>query len=78
MTEKEAWLDWGKRCTEKVDPVCMPGLCLWSTRLPEMREHLQLFCPTGMTCDDYWWRWTPRGIAERATACCFLAAMCDD
>ena len=82
MTEKEAWLKIA-RTHEGIGP-CRVGLC-WSIRgLPgcncraAMRKRLRLLAPTR----DAVWFWPINNSRKtrdlRATACCFLAAMCND
>lgn len=85
MTEKEAWLKIGAEC---MDSDVLIFLChetshhprSWSTHFPAMRKRLALLVPERLydhpePCHDAWW-----GIQNevRATACGFLAAMCDD
>ncbi|KKK52010.1 hypothetical protein LCGC14_3109250 [marine sediment metagenome] len=81
MTEKEAWLEIAR--TYDGDGPCQVGLC-WSIRdIPScawraaMRKRLRLFAPSRTAV----WYWPINKSREardlRATACCFLAAMCD-
>lgn len=82
MTEKEAWLELAR--TYEGTGHCELGLC-WSIRemlrcncRVAMRKRLRLFAPGRSAA----WFWPINKSREsrdlRATACGFLAAMCDD
>ena len=88
MTEKEAWLKIGAKCMNRRRIIF---LChetrhsrVWRAHFPAMREKLALFVPKRLhndvyPCGDAWWGGVyPLGNKDRATACGFLAAMCDD
>ncbi len=88
MTEKEAWLELAHEYETNSTPSSVAerhitGLCLRinafrSAPRVAMREHLSLFAPYRgavwywAACDN-----SKRTRDLRATACCFLAAMCD-
>ncbi len=88
MTEKEAWLKSARKCILARDS-CFLCHEVKHRRLnlrPQMKERLWLFRPDpDSDCGLPWW-WYGYGddckdLTEanecRATACCFLAAMCD-
>ena len=87
MTEKEAWLELAKKactsgngmfflCTETKD-LAPNGLC------DQMLYRLELFNPRHDT-GRVWWNFTEDNETpteldnQRATACCFLAAMAEE
>ena len=78
MTEKEAWLEIADKCVETRDDAVF--LC-HETMDGQMRKRLEMFKP--LTSCFVWWERRndsdPAGEVndQRATACCFLAAMCD-
>ena len=83
MTEKEAWLKIGDEYETLSNPTI--GLCVRIRAFPTrmnplkaaMRNRLFLFAPH--PGDVWYWNADNRKQtrAFRATACCFLAAMCD-
>lgn len=89
MTEKEAWLGMAYRCVVARDNhfLCHKVNRRRLNLRPQIKERLWLFRPDlDSDCGEPWWYWGTEGEVEtlqeandqRATACCFLAAMCND